>query len=233
VLSVAFRELAHFIFREFGGAMAQSHATAAQMQLLQYFRKSIEASPTDTESLLSYAVLQMDPLHDGLAAEQTLDSIAGNSEDKAVAAVWYAYCALHFLFDDVSLQKAYDKLASSSTSNRETQAANQLMFAQVLKALHKHTNDVIRSALRRSIELEPTWVANHQTLAWLLEQDREYEQAVLHLERALQNTIPVDQHWSVVRSEFERNITARTSFHVDRRIRDSLQRIESARRSSI
>jgi len=202
-----------------------SHPTRDQFELADDLQRRVDSSGANADDLLTLALLRLEPFHDGFGAAQLLESVRGTAAEEAMASVWYAYCALHFLFDVSTLQKALDLLTRSQGPTRELESALEFMMAEVIYRLDENAGDNIVGHIQRSIELAPEWVSNHQMLAWFMERRGERELALQHLRSALANIIPPDPAWSLLRAEFECNITARTSFNVDRRISDVIRRL--------
>ena len=207
-----------------------SHPTRDQVALADELQRRVDSSDANADDLLTLALLRLEPFHDGFGAAQLLESVRGTAGEVATASVWYAYAAVHFLFDASTLQKAFDLLTHSAGPTRELESARELMMAEVIHRLDANADDDIAGHIQRSIELAPEWVSNHQLLAWFMERRGEHELALQHLRTALANTIPPDPAWSLLQAEFECNITARTSFNVDRRISDVIRRLAPAER---
>ncbi len=199
------------------------HATAAERQRID----SLEAkgARASAEERLELALLNVEPAHEILRAEEVLRSLLSRDTSDHRARFWLAYCCVYELLSEPALEEAIglcDEILQSVAPDR-LKAGALMLKATAFRDLGRGQDPL--AELRQSISLAPDWVSNRQLLAQVMLERGEHAIARAQLEQALSAPLVSTGGLSVADALFEELVTLRVGLGVRDRIRKRLKKL--------
>lgn len=172
-----------------GAAMTNSsdyaHATPEEIEIIRDLEARTDAATSPLDQVVQLAQIYIEPAHRTERAVSLLETVLSRDPEHPAASYWWADCAIRFLMDEDSLQRATRLLEYALRSETPYAGAGYMLLAE---ALH----DLETLSLPREIELyeesvlrEPGWVNNRRYLALA------YERPV----GCQRQPISYDSHW--------------------------------------
>jgi tetratricopeptide (TPR) repeat protein len=189
----------------------QGHATPEEQEEINRQEAYLKEEDAPVEHLVELGVLYIEPYHrvaDAIAVfERVLERVPRNID----ARFWLAYCCVHYLMDDAALRKAVGLLEAIIQHEPAGSGHAYLLLAEALEDQGRLSADDKIRLLEASVKCEPEWVYNRQSLAWVYRDTGRFEEALIQIEKALDNIREPDSSWSPAVRRFEQMVTGRNS----------------------
>ena len=184
---------------------------------LEYFdeierRVSLESSPVS--EVIELGRLYSRSPGEGEKALRVFEAAVRREPTNEAAAFCVANeCYLALLMNDVVARDEWDRveriLRHVVAKDGEYAGAALTLLSRLMEDESRFPVEERIAVLSASIEKEPNWVHNRDSLASLLEAAGRIPEAIKHRERAIANWIGRDPSWGITRTDFEDEITGR------------------------
>jgi tetratricopeptide (TPR) repeat protein len=200
------------------------HPNSCELKFVNRLEASINVESSPIQKLLELGQLYIEPCHRETDAISIFEVILRRDPNNSSAKFWLAYCCIHYLMDNKSLQRAVSLLNSVITYDHGFVGAAFMLLAEALNDVGNFPlNDKIR-LLESSVSYEPNWVYNRYYLALAYKQNGYIYDAMSQLQRALQNVmVDKPQYLDINTRYFEESITGRMAHKIKEKITNNLR----------
>jgi tetratricopeptide (TPR) repeat protein len=204
------------------------HADSDQASAVYALEATIDPERSPVEDLVRLGLLYIEPCHREDDAIILLEAALKRVPGHACAKIWLAYCCIHHLLDEAALARARRLMESVLEAGSDERGAAYLLLAEAGRDLGDLPLTEEVALLEASVQQEPGWVSNRESLAWVYAQTGRRADALAQLRAALRNIRPLREGAGVAEEMYEQSITGRASHRARERILAQLVRIEAA-----
>jgi tetratricopeptide (TPR) repeat protein len=201
------------------------HETAAEAALVKQMEAEIDPATSPTARVVELGQLYIEPCHREDRAIALFETVLGREPDNLAARYWLAYCLVHQRMDEASLRQSVEMLQGVVSASGSYAAAAGMLLAEALEELGELAQDEKIRLLEASVEREPGWVYNRQSLGWAYAEAGRLADARQQYDHALANVATPDPEWTSVKRHFEEAITGRIGHRVCERLQSDLDKV--------
>lgn len=196
------------------------HADSIEIEWMKKVEQKILENPGNFQALLEKAILLAEPFHQFDQSEELLDFLVEQYPYSVDARFWLA-AGCYWYNGDV--KKAIPLLENALDLDKKRADCHYLLGIVLLGESQNNFNKAI-AAYRKCIELQPTWIAPRQSLAYAFFSAGKFDEALYELEQALK-FVPETSEVSAnpIVELFEEKITGR--YDCKKEILDFIKRI--------
>jgi len=206
--------------------VTSGHATPEELERVSRLEATLDLATSPVGELLALGLLYLEPFHREDDAMHVFEALLAREPDHGLAKLWLAYAYLHHVMDDAALARAAEVLESLLDGDSEVAAAARMLLTEVLEERGSPRLDERIRLLEESVEREPGWVYNRQSLAWAYRDAGRHADALDQIDDAVRNATGIHPDASVALRAFEESITGRGGHRAAERLRGDRARVE-------